>query len=76
MIQTVLALPTDYGVLCLCFALLGRQTLFRPVYTGMFSVNLAVSLIAMIRWWRQVRAGRRRCRLTNWLLTTSTISRR
>jgi len=55
-VQTLLATPADYAVLCLCFALIGWQSVFRFAYTGLFAFNLLFLLVALARWWRQVRA--------------------
>jgi len=56
MLQTAIAIPSDYATLCLCFALLGWQTSFRAVYSTLFFLNTLFLLLALARWWRQVRA--------------------
>ena len=62
LLQTAIALPTDYAVLCLSFALLGWRRGFRVVYSTLFVLNALLLIAAMVRWWRQVgaldRAGR------------------
>jgi phosphatidylglycerophosphate synthase len=55
-LQTVAAIPTDYATLCLCFALIGWQSVFRPVYTTMFLLNAALLVLTLGKWWREVRA--------------------
>ena len=56
MIQTAVALPTDYATLCLCFALFGWQQVFIPVYSVLFALNALILVGALARWWREMRA--------------------
>jgi len=49
-------LPTDYGVLCWIFVLLAWPALFLAGYTAMFAVNAAVLVLALGKWWRELRA--------------------
>jgi phosphatidylglycerophosphate synthase len=49
-------LPTDYGVLCWIFLLLAWPVLFLAGYTAMFAVNAAVLVLALGKWWRELRA--------------------
>ena len=51
-----LILPTDYGVFCWMFLLLGWPAAFVAVYAGMFLVNAAVLPLALRKWWRELRA--------------------
>jgi phosphatidylglycerophosphate synthase len=49
-------LPTDYGFLCWIFLLLAWPVLFLAGYTAMFAVNAAVLVLALGKWWRELRA--------------------
>ena len=46
-------LPTDYGVLCLVFAVFGVAPL-RWLYTGLFVINALALVIALRRWWKEL----------------------
>ncbi len=48
-------LPTDYGLLCLIFVLLGHTTLFFAVYAALFACNGVFLMMAMARWGGQLR---------------------
>ena len=54
-LQAVLATPGDYAVLCMCFALLGWESVFRVGYNVLFAFNVMILLVAGARWWREVR---------------------
>ena len=54
MLQTLVALPADYGVLCLTFLLFGSRPLFLVAYTLLFAAHSVVLLGALARWWRQL----------------------
>ncbi|MEV8213008.1 CDP-alcohol phosphatidyltransferase family protein [Leifsonia sp. NPDC077715] len=54
-LKTLLLVPTDYGVLCLVFLLLGWPALFTIVYGLFFVANLGALGIALPRWFRQMR---------------------
>lgn len=54
LLQTVVALPTDYGVLCLVFFAFGWPTLFLVLYTALFAAHTLVLSGAMARWWREL----------------------
>lgn len=51
-IKTLLKLPTDYGVLCLVFVLLGAPLIFFVAYTFL-AVGSAGYLILVVRKWRK-----------------------
>lgn len=53
--HTVLLIPTDYGILCLAFVLLGWPMLFTVVYSLFFVANLGALVIALPRWFGQMR---------------------
>lgn len=58
-LRSVLGLPTDYGVLCLCFALLGGGGVFLAAYSAVVLATVLVALAAGVSWYRElVRAGR------------------
>lgn len=53
-LQTVLALPTDYGLLCLVFLVFGARTLFLVLYGLLFAGHAVVLLGALVKWWREL----------------------
>jgi phosphatidylglycerophosphate synthase len=55
-LQSIAGIPTDYAVLCLCFSLLGWQSLFRPAYSALFVINAVVLTLTLGRWWREVKS--------------------
>jgi phosphatidylglycerophosphate synthase len=55
-LSAVLKLPHDYGVLCWSFVLLGAPTAFLAVYTFLFAFNLAYWVLALRKWFGQMRA--------------------
>ena len=56
LLQTLIALPADYGILCLAFLLFGWRTLFLVAYTLLFAAHTVVLLGALVKWWRQLKA--------------------
>jgi phosphatidylglycerophosphate synthase len=48
-------LPTDYGIFCWMFALLGWPLLFVVAYSAMFTVNVVVMFPVLAKWWRELR---------------------
>ena len=54
-LRSVLVVPTDYGVLCLSFLLLGAPTVFVVVYTLLFAATAAFVLLAATKWFRDMR---------------------
>lgn len=48
-------IPTDYGLLCLIFLFLWLPDIFRPVYTFLAAINLAVLVLAAGRWYKSLR---------------------
>lgn len=48
--KTLMKLPTDYGVLCLVFLLLGAHTLFFGVYTFLAVATLGYTLLVVRKW--------------------------
>lgn len=51
-----LILPTDYGVFCWMFVLLGAPAVFVAGYALMFAANAALLALACGKWWRELRA--------------------
>ena len=49
-------IPTDYGLLCVVFALLASATVFDVVYTLLFVANAVFLLLALAKWFREMRA--------------------
>lgn len=54
-IRSVLVVPTDYGVLCLAFVLLGLPSLFLPLYTSLVAATALFLVAAAIKWFGEVR---------------------
>ena len=52
----VLVLPTDYGVLCLAFALYGSTQLFVGIYGLITLATVGFLCLALPKWFRDVRA--------------------
>lgn len=53
-LRSLLGLPTDYGVFCLSFLLLGWPLAFFIVYTVLFAANLGYLLLASVKWFRDM----------------------
>lgn len=49
-------LPTDYGVFCLVFLVVGWPIGFLVAYSLLFLVNSAVLVLALTKWWRELAA--------------------
>jgi phosphatidylglycerophosphate synthase len=54
-LRSLLAAPTDYGVLCLVFLLLGAPGLFAAVYTALFAATAIYLLLATGKWYQEMR---------------------
>lgn len=54
--RALLALPTDYGILCLSFVLLGAPLVFFAAYTALFAANLLYLVLALAKWFTDMRA--------------------
>jgi glycosyltransferase involved in cell wall biosynthesis/phosphatidylglycerophosphate synthase len=54
-LRSVLVMPTDYGVLCLAFALLGAPPVFMVVYGLIVLATTAFVLAAAVKWYRELR---------------------
>jgi CDP-alcohol phosphatidyltransferase len=55
-LRSLLVLPTDYGLLCLVFALLGWHDGFRAVYTGLLVLYAGFALAAVVKWYLELAA--------------------
>lgn len=58
--------PTDYGVLCVAFALLAWEAAFLWVYGALMVANAAFAVLALAKWFREMRgydrlASSRKC---------------
>ena len=53
-LRSLLVAPTDYGVLCLAFLLLGAPAAFIGVYTALFAATSGYLLLAAVRWFREM----------------------
>ncbi|WP_043656017.1 CDP-alcohol phosphatidyltransferase family protein [Cellulosimicrobium cellulans] len=55
-LRSLLVIPTDYGVLCLLFALYGATTLFVAAYAVITLLTAAFLLLAAAKWFREIAA--------------------
>lgn len=55
-LRAVLGIPTDYGVICLSFVLLGVPMVFFIVYTVLFVANLGYLALALVKWFGDMNA--------------------
>lgn len=55
-LRSLLVIPTDYGILCLVFVLLGWPVLFLVVYGLMFVANAGHLSLASVKWFRDMSA--------------------
>lgn len=54
-LQTIVAIPTDYAILCLAFLLFGWRFGFVIVYGLLFAANAVILFGVLVRWWRELR---------------------
>lgn len=54
--QTLVALPTDYGLLCLTFMIFGWRSGFLILYGAMFAANAVVLIGVLVKWWMELKA--------------------
>ncbi len=54
-IRSLLALPTDYGVLCIAFLVSGLPAVFVLVYSLLFVTTAVYTLLALVKWYREMR---------------------
>lgn len=55
-LRAILILPSDYGLFCLLFLLLGAPLLYFGVYALMLVCNTIFLLLALVKWYRQLGA--------------------
>lgn len=53
--QTLVAVPTDYGLVCLSFVLLGDHVVFVVVYSLFALAQLLITAGVLVRWWLELR---------------------
>jgi phosphatidylglycerophosphate synthase len=51
-LRSLLVLPTDYGLLCLVFVLLGSPAVFLGAYGLLFAGSAGYLLLAVVKWFR------------------------
>jgi phosphatidylglycerophosphate synthase len=54
LLRSLLVVPTDYGLLCAVFLLLGATTVFFTVYSLLFVANAAFMALAAVKWFRDM----------------------
>jgi phosphatidylglycerophosphate synthase len=54
-LQSLVAVPTDYAILCLSFVLLGGHIAFLVVYTLLAAAQTMITAGVLVRWWVQLR---------------------
>jgi hypothetical protein len=54
-LRSILVVPTDYGLLCLSFLLLGAPTAFFGVYTVITAATAGFLALAAVKWYREIR---------------------
>lgn len=55
-LRALLVIPTDYGVLCLAFLLLGANTVFFGVYCFLATASSGFLLLAAVKWFGDAKA--------------------
>ncbi|GAA2421967.1 CDP-alcohol phosphatidyltransferase family protein [Actinomadura vinacea] len=55
-LRSLLVIPTDYGLLCVAFLLIGLPAVFQPLYGLIFLGNLLFLMAASVKWFREVGA--------------------
>ena len=55
-LRPMLALPTDYGVQCLVFLLLGVPPVFLVVYAATIAATAVFLVLACLKWYRELRS--------------------
>lgn len=56
LVRSLLVVPTDYGLLCVAFILLGWPLAFFAFYTLLFAANVAFLLLAAVKWFNDMKA--------------------
>ncbi|MCW2742170.1 MAG: putative phosphatidylglycerophosphate synthase [Blastococcus sp.] len=53
-LRSLLVVPTDYGLLCLVFLLLGAPPVFVGAYGALFLATAGYLLLAVVKWFREM----------------------
>lgn len=53
-LRSLLVIPTDYGLLCLIFVLLGLPTVFFGFYTAILVCSAGFLVLALVKWFRDM----------------------
>lgn len=53
-LRSLLVAPTDYGVLCLVFVLLGATDVFLAVYGALFAATALYLALASVKWFKEM----------------------
>jgi hypothetical protein len=53
-LRSLLVVPTDYGLLCWVFVLLGAPKVFFGVYTFLFAATAGFLALACGKWFREI----------------------
>ncbi len=53
-LRSLIVVPTDYGLLCLTFLLLGEPVLFFATYAFLFLATTLYLVLASVRWFREM----------------------
>jgi phosphatidylglycerophosphate synthase len=53
--QSLVALPTDYAILCLSFVLIGAHGVFLITYVTLAAAQTLITAGVLVRWWLQLR---------------------
>ncbi|MDO8106806.1 CDP-alcohol phosphatidyltransferase family protein [Isoptericola sp. b441] len=53
-VRSVLVIPTDYGLLCLSFLLLGALPVFQVLYTVVTAATAGFLALALVKWFREL----------------------
>jgi hypothetical protein len=54
LLQTLVALPADYGILCLVFLFFGWRPTFVVLYALLFLAHTIVLGGTLVKWWRDL----------------------
>jgi phosphatidylglycerophosphate synthase len=56
LVRSLLVIPTDYGLLCLSFLLLGLPQAFAVVFTAIMAATALFTVLAAVKWFREINA--------------------
>ena len=55
-LRSVMVIPTDYGILCVSFLLLGFTPVFQVIYTVLIAATAGFLVLALPKWFREIAA--------------------